>query len=164
MNAGMYHADASPVGLLVVAGRTLSPLNVADGTGNFFLKPNGVFLVAQRTPRVVQAADYPGTAQDVSYATQSGPMLVIGGKINPAFSPASTSRLIRNGVCAIGRTAVFAISEKPVNLHEFATFFKNELKCDDALYLDGVVSSLYSRDLGRSDRRANLGPLFAVVR
>ncbi|RZI97880.1 MAG: hypothetical protein EOP39_27515, partial [Rubrivivax sp.] len=44
MNAGMYHADASPVGLLVIDGREIAPLNLAGGEGNFFLKPNGVFL------------------------------------------------------------------------------------------------------------------------
>ncbi|REN20701.1 hypothetical protein DSI41_03725, partial [Mycobacterium tuberculosis] len=39
VNAGMYHEDFSPVGLLVRDGREESPLNLADGAGNFFLKP-----------------------------------------------------------------------------------------------------------------------------
>lgn len=33
-----------------------------------------------------------------------------------------------------------------------------------ALFLDGVVSSLYSPGLGRDDERADLGPMFAVWR
>src|SRR5688500_11625352 len=44
MNAGMYHKDFSPVGLLVINGDEVSPLNLGTDAGNFFLKPNGVFL------------------------------------------------------------------------------------------------------------------------
>ena len=163
MNAGMYEADAAPVGLLVIDGVTLHPLNRAHGSGNFFLEPNGVFLVSPAGPRVVAAADYAAVASGVRLATQSGPLLLHGGRIHPAFDPASSSRLIRNGVCASGSTAIFVISERPVNFHEFATYFRDALHCRDALYLDGVVSSLYAGELGRDDRRAELGPLFAVV-
>lgn len=58
MNAGMYHADFSPVGLLVQEGREEAPLNLAAGAGNFFLKPNGVFLVSDAGPRVVESSEY----------------------------------------------------------------------------------------------------------
>jgi uncharacterized protein YigE (DUF2233 family) len=163
MNAGMYEADAAPVGPLVIDGVTLHPLNRAHGSGNFFLEPNGVFLVSAAGPRVVAAADYAGVASGVRIATQSGPLLLQAGRIHPAFRPGSSSRLIRNGVCASGSSAIFVISERPVNFHEFASYFRDALHCRDALYLDGVVSSLYASDLGRDDRRAELGPLFAVV-
>ena len=36
MNAGMFHPDFAPVGLLVINGREVSPLNLAEGEGNFF--------------------------------------------------------------------------------------------------------------------------------
>lgn len=45
MNAGMYLPDRTPQGLYVEAGNTIMPLVTADGEGNFYLKPNGVFLV-----------------------------------------------------------------------------------------------------------------------
>ena len=45
MNAGMFHADFRPVGLAGGRGRELGPINRSSGTGNFFLQPNGVFLV-----------------------------------------------------------------------------------------------------------------------
>jgi len=163
MNAGMYHADASPVGLLVIDGRELSPLNLDDGQGNFFMKPNGVFLVTADGARVVDAVDYPAVKDGVRLATQSGPLLLKHGQVHPAFRPASASRYVRNGVCAQGREAVFVISERPVTFHEFASFFLDELHCQDALYLDGSVSSLWSPKLGRSDRRHELGPLFGVT-
>ncbi|PTT82967.1 hypothetical protein DBR42_16330 [Pelomonas sp. HMWF004] len=163
MNAGMYHADGSPVGLLVIDGRELAPLNLSDGQGNFFLKPNGVFLIDATGPRVIDAVDYPASHDGVRLATQSGPMLLKNGQIHPAFRPLSASRFIRNGVCALGGQAIFVISERPVSFHEFASFFRDELHCQNALYLDGSVSSLYSPKLGRNDRWYELGPLFGVT-
>jgi uncharacterized protein YigE (DUF2233 family) len=163
MNAGMYHADASPVGLLVIDGREIAPLNLSSGEGNFFLKPNGVFLLTARGGRVVDSVDYPALREGVLFATQSGPLLLKDGQIHPAFSANSASRYIRNGVCVLGSQAVFVITERPVTLHEFASFFRDELRCKDALYLDGAVSSLYAPKLGRNDHWSELGPLFGVV-
>jgi uncharacterized protein YigE (DUF2233 family) len=163
MNAGMYHADAGPVGLLVIDGHEISPLNLASGEGNFFLKPNGVFLIGAKGPRVVDSMDYPLARDGVRYATQSGPLLLKNGEIHPAFSANSASRYIRNGVCALGTQAIFVITERPVTLHEFASFFRDELRCREALYLDGAVSSLHSPRLGRNDHWSELGPLFGVV-
>jgi uncharacterized protein YigE (DUF2233 family) len=163
MNAGMFRPDLSPVGLLVQDGRQVSPLNLSDGDGNFFLKPNGVFFISESGPRVVESSEYPALARGVRLATQSGPLLVRNGVLHPAFNAASTSRLPRNGVGVSGDTAIFVISEQPVNFYELATYFRDELHCTDALYLDGVVSSLYSADLQRNDSTADLGPIIGVV-
>jgi len=164
MNAGMFHADFSPVGLLVAEGRQIAPLNLAAGVGNFFLRPNGVFLVTRSGPRIVESSEYRGVSQGVRLATQSGPLLVRHGSIHPAFSPTSKSRLIRNGVGVRGGEALFVISEEPVTFYELATYFRDELRCPDALYLDGVVSSLHSAKLRRSDSKVDLGPIIAIVR
>ncbi len=129
MNAGMYNPDFSPVGLLVEDGREISPLNVADGTGNFFLKPNGVFFVSASGPRIVETTEYPALAQGVRVATQSGPLLLRHGVVNPAFDAKSTSALIRNGVGISNNTVVFVISEQPITFYEFAVFFRDELQC-----------------------------------
>jgi uncharacterized protein YigE (DUF2233 family) len=163
MNAGMYHADFSPVGLLVAEGREISPLNVAEGTGNFFMKPNGVFFVTASGARIVETTEYPALAHGVRLATQSGPLLLRNGVVNPVLDAASTSRLKRNGVGISKNTILFVISEQPVNFYEFAIFFRDELQCQDALYFDGVVSSLYSVKLGRNDSRTDLGPIIGVV-
>jgi uncharacterized protein YigE (DUF2233 family) len=120
MNAGMYQPDFAPVGLLVQDGRVISPLNSADGAGNFFLKPNGVFFVSESGPQIVETKEYPALARGVRLATQSGPLLVRNGVINPAFQAASTSRLLRNGVGVSMNVVVFVISEQPINFYEFA--------------------------------------------
>jgi uncharacterized protein YigE (DUF2233 family) len=163
MNAGMFQPDLSPVGLLVQDGQEVSPLNLSDGTGNFFLKPNGVFFVSKSGPRIVESSEYPALAQGVRLATQSGPLLVRNGALHPAIDAASTSRLLRNGVGISGNTIMFVISEQPVNFYELAIYLRDELHCSDALYLDGVISSLYSTDLQRNDSRADLGPIVGVI-
>jgi len=163
MNAGMYHRDYSSVGLLVIEGKEISPLNRDDGSGNFFLKPNGVFLVSPSGPKVVETSAYAAASKGVRIATQSGPMLVSDNAIHPAFDPKSSSRLIRNGVGVSGNTIFFVISEKPVSFYEMAVFFRDELHCPNALYLDGVVSGIYSADARRNDRRAALGPILGIL-
>jgi uncharacterized protein YigE (DUF2233 family) len=164
MNAGMYHSDLSPVGLYVHEGRELTPLNLADDHGNFFMKPNGVFAVTTTGAHVVESSQYPKLPEKVLLATQSGPLLVIDGKIHPKFKPGSEFRLGRNGVGVPSPDiAVFAIIETPVNLYDFAVFFRDVLKCPNALYFDGTVSSLHSPKLGRNDKLIDLGPVIGIV-
>jgi len=164
MNAGMYEADGRPVGLLVIDGRERAPLNLQRGAGNFYLQPNGVFALTREGPKVVTTAAYPSIAPTVLQATQSGPMLVVDGAINPAFSPTSTARHVRNGVCVHGKVVHLAISRTKVTFHEFATYFRDVLGCRDALYLDGAISSVYHRDGASMGPGTDLGPMLGVVR
>jgi len=162
MNAGMYKPDFSPLGLFVSNSRQLVPLNISTGASNFFLKPNGVFALANTGAKVLKSSDY--NRNHVTLATQSGPLLVCDGTINPAFNPISKSRLYRNGVgVASPDAAIFVITETPVNFHEFATLFRDTLHCPNALFLDGTISSLYSTTLKRDDFRMDLGTIIAVT-
>jgi uncharacterized protein YigE (DUF2233 family) len=163
MNAGMYHADRSPVGLFVSGSEERAPLNTRRGKGNFFLMPNGVFEVT-RVGRDVQTSS---AWQDDLYgetreATQSGPMLVVAGKLHPAFERDSPSRLVRNGVGVAGDEVVMAISTTRVNFYEFASLMQ-DLGCANALYLDGNVSSVFAPGLGRKDPGLDLGPVLVVT-
>jgi uncharacterized protein YigE (DUF2233 family) len=164
MNAGMFEPDYSPVGLYVADGVEQAPLNLRAGHGNFYLKPNGVFLVTEQGAQVVDSAAYGDVKARVLLATQSGPLLVRGGALHPAFMPDSTSRLVRNGVGVTeAGEVVFVISETRVNFFEFASFFKYALHCPNALYLDGSISSLYLAASGRNDASAWLGPMVGVT-
>jgi uncharacterized protein YigE (DUF2233 family) len=164
VNGGMFHADFSPVGLLVQEGKQVAPLNLSDGAGNFFLKPNGVFLVSASGAQVVESSAYKALKEPVQLATQSGPMLVWDGVMHPAFREESRSRHIRNGVGVANGKVLFVISNVPVTFYEFAAFFRDQLKCKNALYLDGAISSMYSEKLKRHDSMANLGPILGIVR
>lgn len=164
MNGGMFHADFSPVGLLVADGKTLSPVDDAEGEDNFYLKPNGVFVVTDTGAAVLETAEYAGRRLKARLATQSGPLLVRGGALHPAFKAGSKNRVVRNGVGVPSRNeAVFVISDGPVNFFDFATLFRDVLHCPDALYLDGSISSLHAPTLSRSDAHAELGPILAVT-
>jgi uncharacterized protein YigE (DUF2233 family) len=164
MNAGMYHEDRSPVGLYVEAGREMKRANTAAGPGNFHLKPNGVFYVAGRSAGVMETGRYLKSRVKADHATQSGPMLVIDGRIHPKISEDGPSRKIRNGVGVRDRsTVVFAISEEPVTFGAFARLFKDELGTPNALFLDGSVSSLYAPALGRNDGLLPMGPIVGAL-
>lgn len=164
MNAGMYHGDFSPVGLFISEASQWTPLNTAEGQGNFFLKPNGVFALTDTGAQVVETSQYSKLKGNAILATQSGPMLVNGGKIHPAFKPGSQNRLRRNGVgIPSPGVALFVISEEPVTFHELATFFRDTLHCPNALFMDGTVSSLYAPKLDRNDFRMDLGPIIGVT-
>jgi uncharacterized protein YigE (DUF2233 family) len=148
----------------VAEGKELTPLNTARGSGNFFLQPNGVFLLTASGAQVVETSKYSAVHGPVLLATQSGPLLLLHNQLHPAFLPQSTSRLYRNGVGVPDPgTALFAITEGPVNFHEFATFFRDTLHCPDALFLDGTLSSLYATKLHRSDYHMPLGPIIGVT-
>jgi uncharacterized protein YigE (DUF2233 family) len=164
MNAGMYDEAGRPIGLHVEKGEQRRAVNLRDGPGNFHLKPNGVFTVdAQGRVSVMPSARY--KPKGVRWATQSGPMLVIAGKLHPKFTANGESRLIRNGVGVSGPgIAWFAVSEEGVSFGRFARFFRDALGCRDALYLDGTVSSLWDPATDRQDGYSSLGPMIAVFR
>ncbi|KRE91345.1 hypothetical protein ASG87_18515 [Frateuria sp. Soil773] len=147
-NAGIYDHKFAPLGLYVENGKVLVPLNMAHGnpaSGNFSLLPNGVFAVYPDGRAAVRTStDFKAEGRAAQWATQSGPMLVIGGRLNDAFVGDSGSLKWRSGVCAkTPTTVVFAVSEAPVNFHTFARLFRDELGCRDALYLDGTISQFY---------------------
>lgn len=162
MNAGMYHGSLKPVGLCMIDGKEIAPLNRAEGEGNFFRKPNGVFALAGSRAAVLTTDEYAASGLKPELATQSGPMLVIHGSINAKLP--DSYELLRNavGVDASGKV-YFVISETPVRLIPLAQFFRDHLKCSNALYLDGTVSSFYSRELKRNDFRMDLGPVIGEV-
>jgi uncharacterized protein YigE (DUF2233 family) len=169
MNAGMFHDDLAPVGLYVEEGVRRTPLVTRAGPGNFGMLPNGVFCIRPpgAAPRfaVVESRAFAAAPPDCLHATQSGPMLVIGGALHPRFLPRSDSRHIRNGVGVVpgGGRAILAISNDRVNFHTFARFFRDVLGTPDALYLDGSVSRLHAPGIGRSDLGFSLGPILGTV-
>ncbi len=165
MNAGMYHADMSPVGLYVEDTIEAAPINQDDGFGNFFLKPNGVFFVLEDgSAGVLETQAYAAADLDPAFATQSGPMLVIDGEIHPRFLPDGTSKFIRNGVgVRADGTAVFAITRDRVSLGSFARLFQEVAECENALFFDGAVSSLALGADMVIDSGEPAGPVAVVV-
>ncbi len=143
-NAGIFRPGFIPGGLHIEDGRELTALNLRDGQGNFHLKPNGVFYIGEDGAHAVSSEAYAPSADDLLLATQSGPMLVIDGSIHPAFQEDSQHRRVRSGVGVQSPKVVyFVLSRDLITFHQLARFFRDELGCRDALYLDGDISSFY---------------------
>lgn len=148
MNGGIFEPGGIPSGLLVQDGKELTPVNRKKGKGNFFLKPNGIFVIGSKGAAVINTTEYPMKGVKVEQAVQSGPLLLRAGKVHPAFNAPSKSRLHRNGV-GVTKTGkvIFAMTDfnspKFPNLYEFAQLFLS-LGCEDALFLDGDLSDMES--------------------
>lgn len=165
MNAGMFDEQGAPVGLYVERGKLFKPLNLNSGPGNFHMKPNGVLAVGRDGRVSIKPSPaFKGSAHRAYWATQSGPILLIDGKLHPRFDQDGESRLVRNGVgVKDAHTGYFVISEDGVSFGRFARFFRDILGCRDALFLDGSVSSLWEPASGRKDPSTRLGPLILVL-
>jgi uncharacterized protein YigE (DUF2233 family) len=164
-NAGMYHADRSPVGLYIENQQQQMRLIPNAGPGNFGLLPTGVFCMRKGRADVYESFTFRDLGINCTHATQSGPMLVIDGALHPRFLIDSTSYYIRNGVgtSADGKRVVFAISRNAVTFHQFGRLFRDHLKLPSALYFDGNISRLHAPSVGRSDNGFMMGPVVGVV-
>jgi len=163
-NAGMFDPALKPVGLYVEQGRELVHVNTRSGYGNFHMKPNGVFYVSADRAAIAETRAFLKQRTQADVATQSGPMLVINGRVHPRFDRRSTSLKARNGVGvrADGKI-LFAISQGEVSFDAFARLFRDGLNCPNALFLDGgSASSLYAPSLNRLGNILSLGPMLAV--
>lgn len=171
INAGPYHSDGRPVGLYVEDFEMLYPLNENSGSGNFYLKPNGVFLKERNGFAITTTEQFKEQNIPIEFATQSGPILVFRGEINPVFKVNSENNFVRNAVCLKNReSAIFVITNGRINFYTLAKFLKESLGCSDALFLDGYVSSLYVPQIERNDRKiyssgnaVRLGPILAIT-
>ena len=164
VNGGMYGDDLKAIGYYVEQGERQSALNRGEGTGNFYMKPNGVFFGTGGQWRVLGSNTFFETVGDrPEFGTQSGPLLLIDGKLHPDVQDDGPSKAIRNGVGvdSAGK-AHFVISDAPVSFGQLARYFRDEVKVANALYLDGQVSSLWDPASGRLDK-ARVGPIIVVT-
>jgi uncharacterized protein YigE (DUF2233 family) len=162
-NGGMYSPGGVPKGLFIQGQKLIMPLDTTSGAGNFYLKPNGVFYLTTSRRAGICATERFRVGPGIAYATQSGPLLVLHGRLNPAFTPGSANKVVRNGVGLLPTgEVVFAISREKVNFYDFAAYFKS-LGCRDALYLDGFVSRLYLPAQQWQQTDGDFGVIIGVV-
>ena len=149
-NAGIYESGPKPCGLTICCSKQLVPLNTADGFGNFFLKPNGVFyLDDQAGPGIVSTNEYSALNLKPRLANQSGPLLLRKGVIHPAFKVDSPNKRQRSAIAIVAQTQeiIFLMSDRDDRARGRVTFHQLSrallhLGCQDALYLDGDISQM----------------------
>jgi uncharacterized protein YigE (DUF2233 family) len=163
MNGGMFAPDNSPQGLFIQQRQLLTPVDTGSGSGNFYLKPNGILYITMENKAVIcPTADFINNGQ-IKFATQSGPMLLINGAIHPAFRKGSSNVNIRNGVGVLSdNRLLFAMSEEPINFYDFADYFKQQ-GCQNALYLDGFVSRTYLPEKKWEQTDGDFGVIIGVA-
>jgi uncharacterized protein YigE (DUF2233 family) len=165
INGGMYGDDLRALGYYVEKGERLKELDRGEGSGNFYMKPNGVFFGSGGSWRILGSNTFFNTVGDrPEFGTQSGPLLLDGGKLHPDVQDNGPSKAIRNavGVDGGGR-AHFVISDTAVSFGQLARYYRDVLKVRNALYLDGAVSSLWDPASGRQDG-GRVGPIIVVTR
>lgn len=164
VNGGMYNANNNPQGLFITDFETLNPIDTSSGSGNFYLKPNGIFYITtDNTPVICKTEDFVNNGH-IKYATQSGPMLIIDGQIHPELKEGSTNLHIRNGVGVLpDNRIVFAMSKSKINFYDLAMYFKS-LGCKNALYLDGYVSRTYLPEKDWIQTDGNFGVIIGITK
>lgn len=163
MNGGMFEADNSPKGLYIDNFKILKSIDTLQGSGNFYLQPNGIFYITQNNqPNIIETKKFRQN-KAIRYATQSGPMLLMDGKINPIFQKDSKNMNIRNGVGILENgDVIFAMSKKEINFYSIAQLFK-EMGCKNALYLDGYVSRTYLPEKNWIQTDGNFGVMIGIT-
>lgn len=163
MNGGMFMENNIPKGLYIETFKTLHAIDTLSGEGNFYLQPNGIFYITKSNKSTVISTENFKTNSDIKFATQSGPMLVINGIINPIFQEHSENLNIRNGVGILGNgNPVFVMSKKKINFYNFASLFKS-LGCKNALYLDGFVSRTYLPEKNWIQEDGDFGVIIGIT-
>ncbi|OOF56925.1 phosphodiester glycosidase family protein [Rodentibacter myodis] len=144
MNGGIYSKNNVPAGLWIENGKELNPLNTKRGSGNFHVQPNGVFALVGTRPYILTTKAYQQKKLKPTFAMQSGPMLLIEGKINHQFRPTLASYHKRNAVCLDKKNRLFFIltTQGQPNLYRFSQGLQ-KIGCYNALYLDGTISNWY---------------------
>lgn len=167
-NAGMYESDRTAKGLLISNFVETNPIDTAtSGYGNFYLQPNGIFAIDSFGNPLILPTHlfFKETSQrNIQYATQSGPMMLVDSMINAQFNKDSPNFNIRNGVgLREDGWLVFAQSLEEVTFYHFAEMMKSQT-CSEALYLDGVISRSWFRDLPPHSFGAetSVGPLIVA--
>jgi len=164
VNGGMYLRDQSPQGLYVENGLVKKRLDtIQSAYGNFYMQPNGVFYITNSNEaKISKSVDF--RMENVKYATQSGPMLLVNGDLHYKFQENSSSKYIRNGVGILPNGDVlFLMSKETINFYDFAMLFKNR-GCTNALYLDGFVSRTYLPSKKWVQEDGNFGVMIGVTK
>jgi uncharacterized protein YigE (DUF2233 family) len=146
-NGGIFERPEAATGLLISGGKEVHPINLANGAGNFFLKPNGIlFRTNDGRWRIVESGEFEdGRSKRVAMvtdATQSGPMILRKGIIHSAIQPSSPNKLLRNAACVDAEGHLHLLMTRGDGAFHDLARAAIDMACTDALYLDGVISSI----------------------
>ena len=140
ITASIVDSLCNPLGLLISDANKIKDINLGQGVGNFYLKPNGLLYVDSLGEIVIQESSAFNPSLNYKLALQSGPMLVSKGVVNTSFDKNSKNRNVRCGVGIFEdqskKYLIFAKSITPVTFFQFTQLFVEKYKCGQALNLE----------------------------
>lgn len=146
LSVGLFSVDQNclPLGLLQCDNQLINTINLSDGAGNFFLKPNAVFSASNKEVAITESSNYKKSKKNI-LSFQSGPMLLNKGLTHPKINYYSKNTLYRSatGVSNIAglKKVIFVKSLDKVSLYDTAQFLQLYYSCSDAILLEsGVVN------------------------
>ena len=139
INASIVDKQCQPLGFYTTNSIEIKPPNLDDGQGNFYLKPNGAFVVTG-TDAIICESSQIEKVKDIRLGIQSGPMMLTDGEVNNKFNITSQNNAVR---CGVGISEInnekilfFCLSKSPVNFYNFTMLFKEKFNCSNALCLE----------------------------
>lgn len=140
INGGFFTPRREILGLRITNGKILSPLKPISWWSVFYVKNNNAYIVPSKNFQ---------SSNDISFAVQSGPRLVVNGAI-PSLKPGVDER---SALCITrdGKVIIAATENTPIATKDLAKILKQSnknggLDCQNALNLDGGSSTqLYAK-------------------
>lgn len=154
---GKFSGEFSSTGLFIENGQLVHPIKtVQNSKVNLEIQPYGVFQInaagASIAPLQAKRA-----YKNAIWAIQSGPMLLMDGRINAALP--NRTKTLRNGV-GIKKNGKVYFACMEASMREFAEHFQKE-DCLNALILESEHPDVWYR--GNSRKKFNrFGPMIVV--
>lgn len=128
INGGFFSTAYKPLGLRIQHGRIISKFKPISWWGILYIQNNAPFMTSYKNYKSGLSADF---------AIQAGPRLLINGYI-PHLKDAYAKRT----ALGFGKSGyIYLVVTEHTNTSTLASFFRDKLKCTNALNLDGGSST-----------------------
>lgn len=136
LNGGFFDKSFRPLGLRISNQHQLSPIKRISWWG--------IFYIENKTAHITNINQF-AKNQNIDFAVQSGPRLIIEGKI-PSLKPGYAERSAL-GINKSGEVIIIVTENTPLTTTSLAKIMLEEpLNCENAINLDGGSSSqLYAK-------------------
>ncbi|MDX2345437.1 MAG: phosphodiester glycosidase family protein [Legionella sp.] len=156
INGGFFDTEYNPLGLRIGHAHRYSPIKSISWWG--------VFYTIKNKPYLTRYSQYQTKNRGVDFAIQSGPRLLINGKI-PKLKPAVAERTAL-GITKNNKVILLITEHAAMSTTALAKRMKSfPLYCEDALNLDGGSSTQIYANVGslHLNTRGALGVSDAVI-
>lgn len=131
VNGGFFDQQFKPLGLRITNKKIKNPLKSISWWGVFYVKDNKPYIANVKH-------FYPD--EQIDFAIQSGPRLLIRGKIPPLKQGVADRSAL--GITKDGKVIILVSTNAAMTTEELARLLKSPpLSCTDAINLDGGSSS-----------------------